>query len=81
MAGSGPGGWISGSAWYDRIKERRDKFLAEHPEWSIVHVRSMDEYEASKGDTESELIVMHDRSLGTLMDRLEARYPDTEETE
>jgi hypothetical protein len=38
MAGSGIGGWVSGSAWYDRHKERRDKFVADHPGWEIVYV-------------------------------------------
>jgi hypothetical protein len=61
---------------------RRDKFLAEHPEWSIVYIRSMDQHEASTGDTDTELIFLHDRSLGTLMDRLEERYkPQAEEAE
>jgi hypothetical protein len=82
MAGSGPGapigGWISGPAWYDRHRERRDKFLAEHPEWNISFVRSMDRYEASSGETETELVILQDKHLGALMDRLEARYPTPE---
>jgi hypothetical protein len=80
MAGSGPGGWISGAGWYDRAQERRDKFLAAHPEWNIICVRSLGQYEAT-GDTGTELLFLHDRSLGTLMDRLEARFPPTEGAE
>jgi hypothetical protein len=75
MAGSGTGGWVSGSSsWYDKHTERKDKFLAQHPEWSIVYVRSMDRYEASSGDTDTQLVILSDKHLGTLMDRLEARY-------
>lgn len=74
-------GWVSGSCWYDRHMQRRDKFLAAHPEWSIVLVRSMDRYEASTGDTDTELVILHDKHLGTLMDRLEARYGDGEESQ
>jgi hypothetical protein len=73
------GGWISGPAWYDKHRERRDKFLAEHPEWDISFVRSMDRYEASSGETDTELIILQDKSLGPLMDRLEARYSDEPE--
>ena len=85
MAGSGPiwgpgGGFVSGSGW-DRHRERRDKFLGDHPEWSIVYVRSQDRYEASTGHTDTELILMTDTHLGTLMDRLEARYANPEGTE
>lgn len=81
MAGSGlDGGWVSGTCWYDRHKQRRDKFLADHPEWAIVFVRSLDAHEASTGDTDTELVILTDRSLGTLMDRLEARYGDTEDS-
>jgi hypothetical protein len=70
------GGWISGSSsWYDRHRDRKAKFLADHPEWSIVYVRSMDRYEASTGDTDTQLVILQDKSLGSLMDRLEARYP------
>lgn len=74
MSGADMGGWISGACWYDRHKQRRDKFLTEHPEWAIVFVRSMDCYEASAGDTDTQLVILTDRHLGTLMDRLEARY-------
>ncbi|HEY0936187.1 MAG TPA: hypothetical protein VGD91_20910 [Trebonia sp.] len=87
MAGSGPyapvgGGWISGAcSWYDKQEERKDKFLAGHPDWKIVQVRSMDQWEASTGDTDSELIVMQDRVLAALMDRLEQRFPDDPEPE
>jgi hypothetical protein len=85
MAGSGPqasigGGWITGTpSWYDRHRQRRDKFLAEHPEWQIVYVRSIDRYEASTGDTDTQLVILQDRSLGELMTRIEARYPEAEE--
>jgi hypothetical protein len=81
MAGSGFGGWISGSSWYDRHKERKEKFLAEHPEWSIVYVRSLDIHEAASGDTDSGLDIMQDKSLGALMDRLEARFAPPGEAE
>lgn len=80
MVDAGTGGWISGSGWYDRVQERRDKFLADHPEWKIVYVRSLDQHEASTGDTDTMLVILHDRSLGTLMDRLEARYASTPAT-
>jgi hypothetical protein len=84
MAGSGPfasinQGWISGSGYRDRNRERRNKFLADHPEWEIVYVRSLDRHEASTGDHDTELVVMSDPHLGALMDRLEARYPVQEE--
>jgi hypothetical protein len=79
MAGSGTGGWISGPSWYDRHKERRDKFLVDHPEWSIVYVRYMDQHEASTGETDTELVILHDKSLALLMDRLEHRYKGEDE--
>jgi hypothetical protein len=81
MAGSGPyasigGGWISGAcSWKDKQQERREEFLANHPEWNIVRVHSLGGYEASKGDTETELVILSDANLGALMDRLEARFP------
>ena len=75
------GGWISGPAWYDKHRERRDKFLTSHPEWNIAFVRSMDRYEASSGETDTELIILQDKSLGSLMDRLEARYTEGDEAE
>jgi hypothetical protein len=75
------GGWISGPAWYDRHRERRDKFLESHPEWTIAFVRSMDRYEASSGETDTELVILQDKSLGSLMDRLEYRYPEGDESE
>jgi hypothetical protein len=84
MAGSGPGafiggGWTSGPGnTFDKHRQRRDKFLADHPEWSIVYVRSMDRYEASTGDTDTELVIMSDTHLADLMDRLEARYAPSE---
>jgi hypothetical protein len=79
MAGSGPGasigGWASGPGnTYDKHRERRDKFLADHPEWSISYSRTMDRYEASTGDTDTELVILTDKHLGDMMDRLEARY-------
>jgi hypothetical protein len=75
------GGWISGGmSWYDKHVDRKDKFLAVHPEWSIAYVRSMDQHEASTGSTDTELVIMQDKSLGTLMDRLEARYPEEKES-
>ena len=95
MAGSGPyaptgsgyeqygpygGGWVSGSgSWYDKHKERKDKFLAEHPSWEIVYVRSQDRYEATTGNTDTELVILTDTHLGDLMDRLEARFPPAED--
>jgi hypothetical protein len=89
MAGSGPHasighGWMSGAGdWYQRIQERKARFLDKHPEWSIIHVRSLDRYEASKGDKDSPegLTLLQDKSLGELMTRLEARYPEAEEAE
>ena len=38
----------------------------------------MDRYEASSGETETELVILQDKHLGALMDRLEARYPTPE---
>jgi hypothetical protein len=41
----------------------------------------MGRYEASSGETDTELIIFQDKSLGSLMDRLEARYAnDSEDT-
>jgi hypothetical protein len=92
MAGSGPyapigdgygpygGGWLSGSgSWFDKHRERKEKFLAAHPDWEIVYVRSQDRYEASTGNTDTELVIMTDTHLGTLMDRLEKRFSIPEE--
>jgi hypothetical protein len=86
MAGSGPaaavGGWASGPGnHFDKHRRRRDKFLANHPEWSIVYVRRIDRYEASTGDSDTELIIMTDSHLADLMDRLEARYPEADESQ
>lgn len=69
--------------WYIRHVERKDKFLAEHPEWSIVFVRWLDSYEASRGDKDAPegLSIVHDKSLGTLMDKLEALYPEAPEAD
>jgi hypothetical protein len=41
----------------------------------------MDRYEASSGETDTELIILQDKSLGSLMDRLEARYSEGDEAE
>jgi hypothetical protein len=81
MAGSGHGGWISGPSWYDRHKERKAKFLVDHPDWSIVYIRSLDIHKASSGDTDSGLDILQDKYLGALMDRLEARFAPPEEAE
>lgn len=86
MAGSGPyaavGGWASGPGNnFGRHRERRDKFLAEHSDWAISYSRTMDRYEASTGDTDTELVILTDKHLGDLMDRLEARFPDPEAEE
>ncbi|HEY0934710.1 MAG TPA: hypothetical protein VGD91_13330 [Trebonia sp.] len=84
MAGSGPyapigGGWISGAcSWYDKQKERRGKFLAEHPDWEIYRIRSVNRWEASNGDTDTELSILQDEHLASLLDRLEARFPKDE---
>jgi hypothetical protein len=72
--------WVSGPGFYDRHKQRKDKFLAEHSEWSIVFVASMDRYEASTGDLDTELVLMTDKALGQLMDRLEAKYASEQDT-
>ena len=87
MAGSGPyasigGGWISGvCTWKDKQQVRREKFLASHPEWEIVRVHSLGGWEASKGDTDTELIVLSDGNLAALMDRLEERFPPPEDAQ
>jgi hypothetical protein len=70
------GGWLSGSCAYGKQEMRRDKFRADHPEWEIVHVKLGGYYEASKGDSDTELTIPTDRYLGNLMDRLEERYGD-----
>jgi hypothetical protein len=70
----------SGPGWYDRHLARKQKFLADHPEWSVVYVRSLDRYEASTGDTDTELVLLMDQSLGELMTRLEARYAPEQDT-
>jgi hypothetical protein len=87
MAGSGPGasiggGWASGPGnTFDKHRQRRDKFLATHPEFSIVHIRMTDHYEASSGDSDSaELVILTDKHLGSLMDRLETRFPEGDES-
>jgi hypothetical protein len=64
MAGSGPG------TWYSVEIARKELFLAQHPEWSIQHVRSRDVYEAVREDVSGETIII-DHRLGALMDRVE----------
>jgi hypothetical protein len=64
MAGSGSG------TWYSAEIARKEQFLAQHPEWSIQHVRSRDVYEAVREDVSGETIII-DHRLGALMDRVE----------
>jgi hypothetical protein len=71
------GGWLSGSCAYGKQEIRRDNFLASHPEWEIVHVKLGGYYEASKGDSDTELAILTDRYLGDLMDRLEEKYGES----
>jgi hypothetical protein len=71
-------GWISGGVQYGKQEMRRDKFLSDHPGWTIAYVRSMGRYEASAGDYDTELVILQDRGLCALMDRLEARYAPKE---
>ena len=66
--------WIAWPGFYDPHRARRDKFLADHPQWQIIFVGDLDGYEASTGDIDTQLVILADRSLGPLMDRLEARY-------
>jgi hypothetical protein len=82
MAGSGPGigGWTSGAGLFTRAMERRDIFTTNHPEWTIKHISDTNSYEATQGDTDTVLIVLHDRSLDRLMERLEAEFDFPAET-
>lgn len=73
MAGSG-----SGWAWSDDVL-RKDQFLAEHKDWSIRFVRTMDYYEAIREEPSGETTIT-DKRLGLLMDRVEAATA-TSETE
>lgn len=66
--------WIPWPGFYDPHKARRGKFLANHPEWQIIFVGDLEGYEASTGDIDTQLVILADRSLGPLMDRLEAGY-------
>jgi hypothetical protein len=50
---------------------RKEKFLAEHPEWSIQYVRSRDVHEAVREDASGETIII-DTRLSALLDRAEA---------
>ena len=68
VSNSGPGGWTG--TWSDTVKER-DEFLAEHPEWSIEHIRALDFYEAVRDDVSGKTIIQ-DRMLGPLMERVKA---------
>jgi hypothetical protein len=74
------GGWAVGppSSSMNRHRARRDTFLTDHPEWSIVYIRQLDQYEASSGTTDTELVILTDKHLGELMDRLETRYTTPE---
>jgi hypothetical protein len=73
------GGWISGPGWYDKDRNRRNAFIAEHPEWVIAYISDTDHWEAVSGSTETQLITMTDHSLGALMDRLEAKYTNEQD--
>ena len=85
MAGSDIGGWILGACFngtlpsQDRDWVRMVVFLADHPEWRISHNPVHDIHEAVTGPTDTELIVVGDTYLGSLMDRLEARYGKPDE--
>jgi hypothetical protein len=76
MSGIGPqnfSGWNSGAATYDRARQRRDTFLAGHPTWTIELNRETDAYDAiQKSDDITRQISA--KSLGSLMDQLEAVY-------
>lgn len=64
---------------YGRDEQRRERFLANHPEWQIVHVKSAGYHEASRGSTDTELVLLIDRRLTDLLDRLVKRYGTPEE--
>ena len=72
MSGAGAAGY-GGWGTYDVARQRRKAFLDQHEEWTINYVRDVDRYEATKV-TSNGSEMMHDKSLGTLMDRLEALY-------
>lgn len=82
MAGSGPGavigGWGSGAGAYDRNRQRRDEFLEAHPSWTIEYNRETDAYDAVEKTGSSQRQIT-ERSLGPLMDRLEALYETEKE--
>jgi hypothetical protein len=82
MAGSGItpqgiGGWSSGAGVYDRARQRRDDFLEAHPSWTIEHNRETDAYDAVEKTANGERLIT-EKSLGPLMDRLEAVYDTAE---
>lgn len=51
---------------------RKEKFLAEHPEWSIVFVRSGGYFEATRDEPNT---VITDYQLRCLLDRVERATP------
>jgi hypothetical protein len=57
--------------WTDQVV-RKDKFLAAHPEWSIVYVRSAGYFEASRDNPNT---VITDYELRFLLDRVEKATP------
>jgi hypothetical protein len=77
MAGSGPGafigGWSSGAGAYTRAQQRRDDFLADHPSWTITYNRETDAHDAVETQGSSQRQIT-EKSLGSLMDKLEALY-------
>lgn len=82
MAGIGPQnftGWNSGAATYDRARQRRDAFLAEHPDWTIELNRETDAYDAiqTRDDGNRQITA---RVLGLLMDKLESLYVDQDQS-
>ena len=82
MAGSGItpqgiGGWSSGAGVYDRARQRRDDFLEAHPSWTIEHNWETDAYDAVEKTDNGERLIT-EKSLGLLMDRLQAVYDTAE---
>ena len=73
VANSGFGNFNSGGQWYDRNRQRRDDFLAAHPSWTIELNRERDAYDAVEKTGNAERLIT-EKSLGPLMDRLEALY-------
>jgi hypothetical protein len=53
--------------WTDQVV-RKEKFLAAHPEWTIVYVKSAGYFEASRDDPNT---VITDYQLQHLLDRVE----------